>query len=181
MCKRRKLIRKSRISFGIKKIFRCITSELYWTGKESIRPGQLRKGSYYWRKSMRSHCTNSVPVLCTIVRVPALQTRNLTSLPNSLIWLTRVLRCLSHRSKHCFSPIWLHTSNIKTKAMAISNLVHIGLIWKCNEISSLPKRFVPETCFTNQVRLVSSQLIFAFVLNDTSYNTRSFVTYHHCL
>ena len=82
---------------------------------------------------------------------------------------------MSHLSKLCFLPISLHTSNIKTKAMAISNLVHIGLIWKCNEISSLPKRFVPETCFTNQVRLVSSPLIFAFVLNDTSYNTRSFV------
>ena len=84
VCKRQKLNRKSRISFGIKNYFRCITSKLYWTRKESIRPGQLRKGSYYWRKSMRSHCTNSVPVLCTVVRVLALQTRNLTSLPNSL-------------------------------------------------------------------------------------------------
>ena len=140
------------MAFGIKKIFRCITSELYWTRKESNRPGQLRKGSYYWRKSMRSHCTNSVPVLCTVVRVPALQIRKITSLPNSLIWLTRVLRCLIDQNTAFLPYDYIH--QILEQKQLLSNLVHIGLIWKCNEISSLPKRFVPGTCFTNQVRLV---------------------------
>ena len=152
MCKRRKLNRKSRIVFGIKNIFRCFTSELYWIAKESSRPGQLRKGSYYWRKSMQSYWTNSAPVLCTVVRVLALQSRNLTSLPNSLIWLTRVLRCLVGQNT-AFLPYQYIHQILEQKQLQCS-LVHISLIWKCNEISNLPKRFVPGTCFTNQERLV---------------------------
>lgn len=103
------------------------------------------------------HKFRTIPGLCTVVRV--LQPRNLTSLPNRFIWLARVLRCLLGQNT-AFPHISLHL---------------VGLIWKWNEITSLPKRFVPETCFTNQVRLVPRTLIFAFVLNDTSYNTRSFV------